>query len=134
MDTKSEYLLLQVDPDLCKVLRKASQEPQSFRVLQGIRTKEQQASNVKKGVSWTMNSRHLGGKDGLADAVDVVALTNGKIDWAAGREETVYGAIYKQIREAADELKIPIVWGGHWKKRDYGHFELPWSVDRDSDG
>ena len=133
MDTKSEYLLLFVDPDLAKVIRKAAQKPQPFRVLQGKRSIEEQKKNVAKGASKTMNSRHLGGKDELADAVDLVALTDGKIDWAEGKEDQVYGAIYRQVKTAADELGIPIRWGGHWKFKDYVHFELPWTINREKE-
>lgn len=134
MDTKSEYLLLFVDPDLAKVIRKAAQKPQPFRVLQGKRSEKEHQKNLKSGASKAKVSRHTGGKDGLADAVDLVALTDGKIDWAEGREDQVYGAIYRQVKTAADELNIPIEWGGHWKTfKDYVHFQLPWTINREKE-
>ena len=130
MDNHSEYLLDGVHPDLVRVIREASQSPQAFEVVQGLRSLEDEAKAVKSGHSTMMHSRHLPHQgDGLSRAVDVAALIDGKISWAPGREEEVYGQIWKQISESADKLKIAVTWGGSWKTfKDWGHIELSWKV------
>ena len=128
--------LEQVHPDLVKVILAAAQTPQPFTVVYGIRTLEAEAKAVASGHSKTMHSRHLPNKQGLACAVDVAALIAGKISFAPGHEETVFGQIAEQILAAAKELKVPLMWGGAkigaWTPgvvshfRDWGHFQLPW--------
>jgi peptidoglycan L-alanyl-D-glutamate endopeptidase CwlK len=131
-------LLGLVHPDLVKVIQEASQTPQPFEVIYGIRSSEAEQEAVASGHSTTMHSRHLpqSGEHFRSCAVDVAALEGGKVSFAPGREEAVFGQIAKQIQAAADELKIPIEWGGAaigaWAPgvvshfRDWGHFQLPW--------
>lgn len=127
MDKSSEAHLLHVHSDLVKVIRLASQKPQEFIVVYGIRTLAAEIQAVKTGHSTTLHSRHLPNKDGFSCAVDVAALTSGTIDWAHGREKQVYGAIWTQIKEASHSLKIPVEWGGDWTTfKDWGHIQLPW--------
>lgn len=75
-----------------------------------------------------MHSRHLPNKDGLSCAVDLVAMIDGKLSWAQGQEETVFGAIAVRVKKAAEDLKIPVEWGGDWNWKDWGHFQLPWAT------
>lgn len=106
-----------VHPDLVRVVERAIKETEvDFRVGEGMRTKAQQAKNVAKGVSWTMNSRHLTGH-----AVDLLALISGKITWSWAP----YYKIAEAMKNAAKAEKVPIIWGGDWKKtKDGPHFEL----------
>lgn len=112
-----------VHPDLVKVVHRALEiSEQDFTVVEGVRSKETQAEYVKKGASKTMNSRHLTGH-----AVDLYPyMGNGKLemhDW------TVFHRVARAMKKAADELNVPIVWGGDWKKFPDGpHFELKRSV------
>src|SRR5947207_369937 len=77
-----EHQLAHVHPDLVKVVRALfATSPMPFRVLEGARTKEQQRKNIEAGVSWTMNSRHIPGRNGYAHAVDLAPLVNGDITW-----------------------------------------------------
>lgn len=127
MDAKSEAFLADVHPDLAKIMRAASQEPQPFQIVYGIRTLVEEAEAVATGHSTTMHSRHLPNKDGLSCAVDVAALIGGKLSFAPGHEAEVFGKIATQIKRAASSLLIPIDWGGDWLKfKDWGHWELPW--------
>lgn len=129
MDAHSEALLAHVHPDLAKVIRAAAQQPQPFIVVYGIRTLAAEQQAVKTGHSQTMHSRHLANKDGVSCAVDLAALTDGHIDWASGREQRVYGAIWAQVKAAADALKVPVEWGGNWTTfKDWGHVQLPWAT------
>lgn len=91
-----------------------------FRVNQGLRTIEEQRKAVASGNSRTMKSKHLKQGDGFAWAVDLVVLTNGKVDWTF---ET-YANIALAMDKAATELGIEhhIRWGCAWDRvlADFG--------------
>lgn len=127
MDERSETHLADVHPDLCKVIRESSQSPQPFLVVDGIRTVPEQIIAVQTKHSKTLRSRHLphAQYNALACAVDVIAIIDGKANYAKGKEKEVFGQIAKQIKESATKLGIAVVWGGDWKTfKDWGHFEL----------
>jgi peptidoglycan L-alanyl-D-glutamate endopeptidase CwlK len=114
MDARSERNLVGVHPDLVKVVKLAAKTA-SFIVTEGLRSKSRQAQLVKAGASRTMNSRHLTGH-----AIDVAAVVNGEVRW----DWPLYPVIANAMKQAAADLKVPIVWGGNWKFRDGPHFEL----------
>lgn len=61
-------------------------------------------------------SVHQSGK-----AFDVFAYVNGKASWRIDHLTQVANAILT----AADELNVPLVWGGSWKGfKDLPHFEI----------
>ena len=137
MDSRSEIILAHVHPDLCKVIRGASQAPQPFILVQGIRTHAAEANAVATGHSTTMHSRHLPDPHyatpqnpaGVACAVDFAALIGGQVNFAVGRESEVFGTIWDQIAASSDAIKIPVQWGGDWISfKDWGHFQLPWAT------
>ena len=104
-----------VHPDLVAVVKRAIQITEvDFTVIEGVRSRERQKQLVAKGASKTMNSRHITGH-----AVDMVPWP---IDWDdLERFEIMANA----MKQAAEELDIPIVWGGDWKTfYDGPHFEL----------
>jgi len=117
LDDRSERNLKGVHKDLDRVVRRAWELADGeFIVIEGLRTKERQAELVKKGASRTMNSRHITGH-----AVDVVATVTGDIRW----DFPLYTKLSKHFKQAAAELKIPIVWGGDWRTfKDGPHYEL----------
>lgn len=114
---RSEKNLVGVHPDLVKVMRLAIERTTvDFGITEGLRTKERQKELFDQKKSRTMNSRHLTGH-----AVDVMAYVNGKGSWLWD----LYEVINKAVQDSADELKVPIVWGGSWISfRDGPHFEL----------
>lgn len=114
---RSEKNLVGVHPDLVKVMRLAiEQTTVDFAITEGLRTKERQKELFDQKKSRTMNSRHLTGH-----AVDVMAYVDGKGSWMWD----LYEVINKAVQDAADELKVSIVWGGSWVSfRDGPHFEL----------
>ncbi|QMV48232.1 endolysin [Proteus phage Vb_PmiP-P59] len=116
--------LSSVNEKLQKVVLKSFEYmPFDITITEGIRTIEKQKEYVNKGVSWTMNSKHITG-----NAIDMVPYP---IDWKdRARFEKMAIAMFK----ASEELDIPIRWGGTWsnkvdgwiynKKLDMPHFEL----------
>jgi peptidoglycan L-alanyl-D-glutamate endopeptidase CwlK len=51
-------------------------------------------------------------------------LDGGHISW----NPLLYQAIARAMKAAADQLDIPLEWGGDWKAlKDWGHFQLPWA-------
>lgn len=115
MDDRSERNLTGVHPDLTKVVRRAAKKA-SFIVTEGLRTVARQKQLVAAGASQTMNSRHITGH-----AIDVAAIVGGKVRW----DWPLYSAIAKEIKQAAADLGVAIVWGGDWRSfKDGPHFEL----------
>lgn len=122
----SERMLVAVHPTLIKVCRLAI-IVMDFKVLDGLRSEEQQAINLARGVSWTANSKHLQQPDGYSHAVDLAPYP---IDWADRERFCVLAGV---MYAAAHTVGVKLRWGGDWdmdgsttdeRKRDYGHFEL----------
>lgn len=114
-------------PDLVKIVVEAARVTTvPFMVMEVTRNAAQQAANIKKGVSWTTRSRHLPSKDGLARAADLVPIDEkGKPIWAW----PVYYKLAPIMKAAAKTVKIPVEWGGDWKKnKDGPHWQLPWKL------
>lgn len=112
-----------VHPDLVRVVERA-RATASFVVTEGLRTRERQQHLVAIGASQTMNSRHLTGH-----AVDLAywlddgdgVPENGEIRW----DWPLYEQLARAMKAAAQDLGVPIVWGGDWPRfRDGPHFEL----------
>jgi peptidoglycan L-alanyl-D-glutamate endopeptidase CwlK len=115
LGTRSMQSLSGVHPDLVEVVKLAIKiTGVDFTVIEGIRNINRQRELYKAGKSTTMNSRHITGH-----AVDMVPYP---VDWNdLERFETMAVA----MKAAAEELEIPIVWGGDWKSfYDAPHFEL----------
>lgn len=117
-----------VHPDLQKVVKRAIEITNiDFKVTEGLRSVEQQKKNVAKGVSTTMNSRHLTGH-----AVDLVPLkdvnNDGKVDAKEMYSWPVYYELAKIIKKAAKDVGVTVEWGGDWKSfKDGPHWQLPFS-------
>ena len=96
-------------------------------IIEGVRTPERQAQLVAKGLSKTLDSKHLVQPDGLSHAVDVAPFP---IDWN-DRERFVH--MQGMIKAIAHMLGIKIRSGLDWdmdndlkehKFSDSPHFEL----------
>lgn len=88
-------------------------------VVDTLRTQAEHEDNVRRGVSWTLRSKHL---DGLAIDIapwETYALHGpDKLQWDAA------DPVWLKIGQIGESLGL--VWGGRWKKTpDMGHFEMP---------
>lgn len=105
-----------IHPDLRKLCDKALRlSKHDFIIIDGRRTLAEQRKHFNNGASKTMKSRHLHGF-----AVDFVPLIGGKIRW----EPVYFKPIGLAFDKASKQLRIPIVWGGNWRWKDWGHIEL----------
>jgi len=86
-------------------------------IIDTLRTPEEHAANLAKGVSWTTHSKHLDG-----DAIDICPFA---IYDAHGPDKLLWDAndpIWQRIGPIGEALGLR--WGGRWaKQRDMGHFE-----------
>lgn len=131
LSNRSLSNLKQCHPQLCIVVTRAIQISQvDFIVGAGIRSMEEQRENVRKGVSKTMDSKHLPQKDGLSHAVDLWPWMNGEIPWD---EFSAFRRVADAMLRAAKELDVDLRWGGDWDRDgdssdhqflDGPHFEL----------
>jgi len=124
--------LKQCHPQLCIVVARAIQlTPIDFIVGAGsTRSIKEQRENVRKGVSKTMNSKHLPQDDGMSHAVDLWPWVNGEIPWD---EFSAFRRVADAMLQAAHELDVDLRWGGDWDRDgdssdheflDGPHFEL----------
>ena len=89
-----------------------------FSITEGMRSAARQAELIDAGKSWVKVSKHQSG-----DAVDVAAFPNdypGDVSWEAKH----YASINKAVQQAAQLHDCRVTWGGHWKQRDYVHFQF----------
>lgn len=120
LSQKSLDRLSGVHPDLVAVVKRAIEITEvDFEVLEGVRSKARQEQLFKQKATKTMNSRHLTGH-----AVDLGAYVGGSVRW----DWPLYYQIADAMKAAAEELDVPLTWGGDWKTFPDGpHFELPWA-------
>lgn len=95
---------------------KANAEGIYYKIICSYRTQKDQDQLYAKGrtetgekVTWTRQSRHTEGV-----AFDVVIFKEDQISWKP-EDYFKLGAIAK---------RLGLTWGGDWKVRDYGHFEI----------
>lgn len=86
----------------------------------GLRTLKDQQELVKRGASQTLNSLHRTQETGYGHAIDLAPYP---IDWNNTEQFALMGTL---MFRAANELGVPLEWGGHWKSfKDFPHFQLP---------
>lgn len=106
------------------LLQKCAEQGVPCRIVDIIRTPEQQAQKIKDGVSWTSNSKHEPQPPEMkSEAIDIVPLSvrsEHKPNWSPKHPDwQKIGAIGKALG---------LRWGGDWKHLNNGtgdpsHFE-----------
>jgi peptidoglycan L-alanyl-D-glutamate endopeptidase CwlK len=121
LTARSRKRLTGVHPDLVRVVETAARTTsQPFQVIEGLRSLARQRQLVKRGASKTLNSRHLSGH-----AIDLVAMIGRRVSW----EVPLYYRVADAMKAAAQDLTIPLEWGGDWSSFfDGPHFQLPWDA------
>jgi peptidoglycan L-alanyl-D-glutamate endopeptidase CwlK len=127
LDASSRKKLSGVNPDLVRVAERAAEiSPIPFKVTDGLRTIAQQRENVRKGVSKTMNSRHITGH-----AIDIVPIVDLNDDGKVTSDEMWHHSqlvkLSPYIKKAFRDCGVPFEWGGDWPGSwDKPHWQLPW--------
>jgi hypothetical protein len=89
----------------------------------GTRTQAEQDKLVQRGVSKTRSSYHIGG-----NAVDIVPIVNGKMDWDSKEAQAQYQKIDEAMFAASKKLGTGYEIGPEHaaiKSWDPGHFSMP---------
>jgi len=115
---KSKSKLETVDERLRKIMEEVIKE-YDLSIVWGYRDKALQNSFHRQGtgLKWP-KSRH---NVKPSEAVDVAPWKNHTIDWEDENEFVILAGL---ILKKARELGIELEWGGLWKRKDLGHFEL----------
>ena len=116
LSERSRAKLAHVDEKLVATVKRALElSPVDFGVTEGKRTIERQKELVARGLSQTMNSKHLEG-----NAVDLVAyFPAGRVCW----ELSIYDDVADAMKQAAKETGAAIRWGAAWHVPDIRFWE-----------
>ena len=89
-----------VDPRLVHIALELQKEDVicDAGVFESKRTLEKQKENVKKGVSQTLNSKHIPDANGIVRAIDIVAYVNGSYVWDRKYQDKLVDAIRNVIQ------------------------------------
>jgi peptidoglycan L-alanyl-D-glutamate endopeptidase CwlK len=104
-----------VDERLVEVVKIAIQYTKvDFAVIEGVRTLQRQKELVSSGASQTLNSKHINGL-----AVDLMAYIGSRASW----ELNLYDDIADAVKIGAQQVDVPIRWGGAWNVPDIRKWE-----------
>jgi peptidoglycan L-alanyl-D-glutamate endopeptidase CwlK len=100
-----------------QVLARLKQAGIDITIIDVLRTPKEQEDNIRRGVSWTKNSKHLPDKNGKSNAIDIAPteLLKEK-NWAPA--SPLWQIIGQEAKAAG------LKWGGDWKQKDMGHLEV----------
>lgn len=130
LSQRSRDNLVKVHPILVRTVERAIQTTrQDFTVFEGVRTISVQKEYVRRGVSRTLNSKHLIQDDGFAHAVDLVPWIADSARWEMGACYAVAEAMreaflwwkqadaHKAHLQGLEPEPFPVLtWGGAWHK------------------
>jgi len=74
-------------------------------------------------VTWTLNSKHFAGTDGLARAFDIRLLKFDKPHWQTKWDDNK-NSIPDYLEAARIGASVGLDAGGLWEKTDYPHFQM----------
>jgi peptidoglycan L-alanyl-D-glutamate endopeptidase CwlK len=119
-----------VHPILLKVANRAIEiTTQDFIFFDGVRSYKEQQANIAKGVSKTLDSKHLPQADGFGHAMDLVPYIDGRAQWD-------WDGCYRvamAVDQAATEQGVArlIRWGGAWDRTldKFGGDQVAYAVE-----
>lgn len=94
----------------------------AIMIVDTLRTPEEHQQNLSHGVSWVKQSRHLPNAMGKSEAIDICPYATYALH---GKDKLAWEAddlVWPRIGEIGESIGLK--WGGRWKQRDLGHFEL----------
>lgn len=103
-------------PKAVELLARLTEAGIAVMIIDTLRTPAEHRANLEKGVSWTLNSKHLSG-----NAIDICPYSQydlhgpDKLAWDAG------DPVWQKIGMIGESLSLR--WGGRWQQKDMGHFE-----------
>jgi len=104
-------------PLAVELIARATEAGICVKVIDTLRTEAEQKENLRRGVSWTMHSKHLPDDDGKANAIDLAPVECLSLKaWAPSHPD------WERLGEIGESLGL--TWGGRWRIRDCCHFEL----------
>lgn len=117
MSTRLADLHPELRPRVFELLARCIERHIQIEIVDTLRTEEEHAANLLAGTSWIKRSKHLPDAKGYARAIDIapvvcMALKN----WAPNHPH------WQTLGAIGEEAGLG--WGGRWKVRDLGHFEL----------
>ena len=115
LSDRSTGKLDKVDSNLVALVKMAILKTKvDFGVICGLRTIQEQKLLVDKGVSQTMDSKHISGS-----AVDLMAYVGSRASW----ELNLYDDIADSMKKASKLVGVPIRWGAAWHIKDIAKYE-----------
>ena len=106
-------------PLAIELLARCTEANVPVMIIDTLRTQQEQEKNVAKGVSWTLRSKHLTGL-----AIDICPYEEFKLNGPDKLAWNPDNQVWEVIGAIGESLGL--TWGGRWKQRDLGHFELKW--------
>lgn len=116
-DTKLDDLDPKFKPFAVELLARLVEEDISVFIIETKRTEEQHEEDVKNGRSWIKRSLH---QDGLA--IDICPLETYNLHGPDKLQWNANDPVWQKIGEIGKSLGLK--WGGDWKQKDMGHFEI----------
>jgi peptidoglycan L-alanyl-D-glutamate endopeptidase CwlK len=87
-------------------------------VVETLRSEWQHQQDLLNHVSWTQHSKH---QDGLA--IDICIIDQYELHRSLKLAWNADDPTWNEVGSIGE--KLGLVWGGRWKQRDMGHFEMP---------
>jgi len=116
MSRRLDDLSPRMRPLAVELLARLVEDGIAVMIIDTLRTPEEHAENLRKGVSWTNRSKHLDG-----DAIDLCPYDTYALH--AGDKLQWNGADPVWLRMGVIGEGLGLRWGGRWTQKDYGHFE-----------
>lgn len=116
MSRRIDDLSVRFRPLAMELLARCVEQGIAVAIVDTLRTPEEHADNLRRGVSWTTRSKHLDG-----DAIDICPYATwdahgpDKLNWDGG------DPVWQKLGAIGEAIGLR--WGGRFKQRDLGHFE-----------